>query len=169
MEKVIISSIMVWSLMTTHLVSGQKFFGIFAQNNSKNFQIIDYVLEGKVKQEGLKTTHLSVPVYSLHLLPGASEEVGVGYYSTDPSNTNPLTINSSDSTYIILKNLSNARDSVSITLRIGETGEMNSKQTVLIEPGKTSTIHLMANENVFRAPLLPNNSSHYSGITLSIQ
>ena len=65
-------------LIVCQVAQAQQYFGVYATNNTKSFQIVDYVIKGLVSQSVRARDTLNVEMFSLFLSPGASEQVGVG-------------------------------------------------------------------------------------------
>ncbi|MFT3946054.1 MAG: hypothetical protein QM763_03690 [Agriterribacter sp.] len=149
----------------------KKYFGVYARNDSKNFTIVDCVIEGHTIQRGLENSSFLIEAYSLMLSPGSSQKIGVCEYYEEPSKSNPLTIkNSNDSllNYVILQNNTNANDSVIVIQRLGNSEEESQKK-VYVNANQTLTVYLTKMEVLFSSQLLTKNDEHFPGISVIVK
>lgn len=168
MKNGLLFSFLVISSIT---LNAQVYFGIYAKNKSKKIELVDCIFSGYLSQKELGVVKLEVPVYSVKLSPDSSAEIGVGKYMHNASLEYPLTVNTADdsvSSYVVLRNLGKAADSVIVTQIIGIDGPRYS-QKVFIKSHDTAMIYLVNQTYIFDRPLTDINNQHYPAITVLIE
>lgn len=146
-------------------------FGVYAINDSNDFEVIDYVLRGNTYSNNTKDT-LDIQYYSLFLKPGKSEQVGIGSYQIEPSNQNPLklvTASDSSKTHVKVRNKSRNARLLVIGLTAGITTDTTNFQIVEVRGGETKTIYLPSLVHTFDSPMIDKKNLPFPGLTLKVK